>query len=399
MKKLLLITGNYAPYVNANTNCISKFVPALQENGFSVTVLTLAYEKGLPAFEERDGVRIFRAAVPEIAAIDRALYQNPRLSHGVLRLVRGVLGQIAYSYTDKLKRRRLKQAFRKADGPFAYMLSVVNPIDAHMTAYRLATPDTKWVMYNLDSYVFNYSYTGSPERRMRIERQWCRKASGVINTVGMREENARRGYDPYRDLAQLDLPLPNFELPQTDFVRTRADGEKTVLRYMGMFYENIRRPDELLRFLETLDPEKYTAEFYGSCCDYLRTHFSALPPCVHLMKTVSAAQCRALTQTADILINVGNTCPNQVPSKIFECIASGRPILNFYSVEDEPGLAYLRRYPCSLHVKDASQVTPQDLDALVENAGRVTVDGLREIYADCLGANVVQRLSDFIDSL
>lgn len=399
MKNLLLVSGSYAPYVNANTNCIAKIIPALQANGFAVTVLTIAYEKGLSADEERDGVRILRAAVPEIAQIDRVLYQNPRLSRGVLRIVRGVLGRIAYGFANKLKWRRLKKAYRKADGPFPYMLSVVNPIDAHQIAYRLAQPDTKWVMYNLDSYVFNYSYSGSPEQRMHTEQQWCRKACGVINTVGMREENARHGYFPYRDMAQLDLPLPNFELPETEYTHTHADGEKIVLRYMGMFYENIRRPDELLRFLETLDPEKYSAEFYGPCCDYLRTHFSALPACVQLMKTVSVAQCRALTQTADILVNVGNTCPNQVPSKIFECIASGRPILNFYSDENEPGLAYLRRYPCAVHARSAQQITPQDLDALMERAKTVTAAELRTIYADCLRDNVTQELAEFIASL
>ena len=400
-KRLLLVTGTYSPYINANTNCIGKIVPALQKAGFSVSVLTLAYEKGLPPVEEKGGVTIYRAAMPEIAVIDRTLYQNPRLSSGVLHIVRGVLGKTAYAYTDVLKYRRIRKAYAKTGGNYSYILSVINPVDAHFIASRIKTDREKWVLYYLDSFVFNEAYTGAPERRMSTERRWARKADGVIHSAGMREENARHGYDPFGDLPQIDVPLPNFEIHESDFVgdTRHADSDKIILRYTGMFYSNIRRPDELLRFLDTLDPDRYSVEFYGPCCDYMRMHFQKMPACLHLMGTVSAQKCRELTASADILLNVGNTTANQVPSKIFEYIASGKPVLNFYTNENEPGLAYLRRYPCAHSVRNADEVTQRDLEELLQTSGTITPQKLREIYAECLCENVVQRIVDFIESV
>ena len=400
-KRLLLVTGTYSPYINANTNCIGKIVPVLQQAGFSVSVLTLAYEKGLLDVEEKDGVTIYRAAVPEIAVIDRALYQNPRLMSGWRHIVRGVLGRIAYTYTDILKRRRIRKAFAKTGGGFSHILSVINPVDAHIIAHRIKTDREKWVLYYLDSFVFNEAYTGKPERRMGTERRWARKADGVIHSAGMRAENARHGYDPFGDLPQIDVPLPNFEIRESEFVGDahRTGSDKIVLRYTGMFYSNIRRPDELLRFLDTLDPDRYTAEFYGPCCDYMRMHFQKMPACLQLKGTVSTQKCRELTASADILLNVGNTTANQVPSKIFEYIASGKPVLNFYTNENEPGLAYLRRYPCARSVRSADEVTQRDLDALLQTSGTVTPQKLREIYADCLCETVVRKIVDFIESI
>ena len=400
-KRLLLVTGTYSPYINANTNCVGKIVPALQQAGFSVSVLTLAYEKGLPEVEEKDGCTIYRAAVPEIAAIDRALYQNPRLNAGVLRIARGVIGKTAYAYTDLLKKRRIRKVFARTGGNFSRILSVINPVDAHDFACQCKTGKEKWILYYLDSYVFNEALSGSPKRRMARERRWARKADGVIHSAGMREENARHGYDPFGALPQIDVPLPNFEIRESDFVgQVRHDGaDRIILRYTGMFYSNIRRPDELLRFLDTLDPDRYTVEFYGPCCDYMRMHFQKMPLCLHLMGTVSTQQCRDLTAAADVLLNVGNTAANQVPSKVFEYIASGKPILNFYTNELEPGLAYLRRYPCALNVRTADEVTQHDLDALLQTSGTITPQTLREIYADCLRENVVQRIVDFIESV
>ena len=37
-------------------------------------------------------------------------------------------------------------------------------------------------------------------------------------------------------------------------------------------------------------------------------------------------------QEADILVNIGNSIDNQMPSKIFEYISTGKPILNFYKI-------------------------------------------------------------------
>ena len=67
----------------------------------------------------------------------------------------------------------------------------------------------------------------------------------------------------------------------------------------------------------------------------------------------------------NIVINLGNTVINQIPSKIFELISSGKPIINFYFSKDDPSLKYFAKRPMcySFNLSDYSET---DVDKLME---------------------------------
>ena len=55
-----------------------------------------------------------------------------------------------------------------------------------------------------------------------------------------------------------------------------------------------------------------------------------------------------LQEKADVLVNTGNTCDNMVPSKIFEYMNTGKPILNICKNRESPVLRYFDKYPLAL---------------------------------------------------
>lgn len=398
MKKLLIITEVFFPYSGANVNCINKIIAQLQRMDYSVSILTVSYEKELPKHEIIKGCSVYRITMPEIDTIDRILYRDKVIKNEYLRILRGVIGKMAFSYANLLKKMRMKKIFKQLKSEkIERVMSVVNPIGAHDIAFDFADENTKWVMYNLDAYTFNYSYNGSPEQRMKDEKRWSSKASGVINIVGITEENERHSYFPYEDLKQLEVPLPNLTI-NDDIIYPEKTGSKIVMRYTGMFYSNIRRPDELIKLLDKLDPDVFQVEFYGSCCEYVKMHFDKLPSCLKLMGSVGVEKCVELTETADILINVGNLCPNQIPSKVFEYISTGKPILNICLSDKDPSLVYLNNYPNIINVGKADDVKQEDLINL-SNKEVVSAEKIKDIYNDCLEENVVRKIVDFIESL
>ena len=52
-------------------------------------------------------------------------------------------------------------------------------------------------------------------------------------------------------------------------------------------------------------------------------------------------------------MNIGNAVDNQMPSKIFEYISTGKPIINIFKSTDCPTLKYLGRYPLVLNIHEA----------------------------------------------
>ena len=403
MKRMLLVTGEFAPYLSADVNCMKKIIEGLLRADYQIDVLTFSYDPDLPECADVDGCRVYRAQVTEYRKIEQFLHSDKAIVRRLPAAVKSICMKLLFSCVDRIKTRRLRKLFfKRAQGTYDVMLSVSYPLDGHKVACRIARrTGLAWVMYNLDPYVYNAAYSTKTARlRKRNVRKWCKYAAACITTEGIREENLRHGYDPYRHLRQLQLPLPN--LTMGDVVCTepeKKDDPRIVLRYTGTFYEDIRRPDELLRFLEKLDPDRFVAEFYGHSCAYLRAHFSALPACVRICGAVSIEECRRLTETADVLVSVGNVCLNQIPSKVFEYISTGKPILNFYNTPDDPTLRYLERYPRILSAHSADEIGEDDLEDVYRDSPRVTSEQLREIYADCLKETVIQKFAEFIEKV
>ena len=53
------------------------------------------------------------------------------------------------------------------------------------------------------------------------------------------------------------------------------------------------------------------------------------PPCSH-------AAVRNMQRDADFLLNIGNAVSNQLPSKVLEYIAAGKPVINIHKIPDCP---------------------------------------------------------------
>ena len=51
----------------------------------------------------------------------------------------------------------------------------------------------------------------------------------------------------------------------------------------------------------------------------------------------------------------GNKVDNQVPSKIFDYISLGKPIINVYTSEKDPALEYLKQYPLALNISETNK--------------------------------------------
>ncbi|MBR0214875.1 MAG: hypothetical protein IJL95_09160, partial [Solobacterium sp.] len=82
---------------------------------------------------------------------------------------------------------------------------------------------------------------------------------------------------------------------------------------------------------------------------------------VTFIDPVPAAEAEAVMMAADVLVNIGNSVDNQIPSKIFDYISSGRPVLNLYKIRNCPSLHYFREYPAVVHVFEDDAENPDTI--------------------------------------
>jgi hypothetical protein len=102
---------------------------------------------------------------------------------------------------------------------------------------------------------------------------------------------------------------------------------------------------------------------------------------------------------ADVLVNIGNLVSTMVPSKIFEYMSYGKPIISTFDIENEPSAEYLCNYPLSILLDGKS--SPEENAAklrkfMVYSVGKtVKLESLYEVfYHNTPDAFVEEALKD-----
>jgi hypothetical protein len=143
--------------------------------------------------------------------------------------------------------------------------------------------------------------------------------------------------------------------------RTQSSkGLKKNLVYIGTLNRRIRNPDRLLALFEAYT-RKHPASglelhFYGETGD-CSSSFAALAPevaqRVHVHGLVSRDEALEAARSSLAVVNIGNATHFQLPSKLVEYVATGRPILNLTSGPQDSSIEFLSGVPGVLTLDEA----------------------------------------------
>lgn len=173
------------------------------------------------------------------------------------------------------------------------------------------------------------------KRAHSIEAAVCSRADHVTVTCeGARELMMRRhgiAADRISVLTQgFDDRLPEVDPAQRP---TLFDDRRLELLYAGSFY-TFRRTDALLKAVLATSGVRLniaTANAPAELIDASLAH----PEQIRILGFVSHRDTLFLQRHADVLVNIGNSDPSQVPGKIYEYLGSGRPILHLGDNADD----------------------------------------------------------------
>lgn len=185
--------------------------------------------------------------------------------------------------------------------------------------------------------------------------------------------------------------------------KTHRKNGRIRLLFCGWLYSDIRSPRFFLDIVSRLD-ERFEVTFMGRECEKLLERFpvETKAEIVTLPQQPYETALQAMAD-ADVLINIGNSVPVHMPSKTLEYINTGKPMVNFYKMEDCPTLYYTKRYPLALNIFEGDPDIETAAETFVrfceENRGK-TVDReliLRE-YADCTPEYIAQKILDCLEN-
>ena len=390
--KILIICHSYAPQFDPRALRWTALAEEWIKSGLEVHVLT-GKPVGQTAREVRNGVKVHRvgwgmfsglkhwATEPSAAPQEREKQSQtslpaPKRASGIFvaAALRKTLRRI-YDLTWKqllwpdatclwiLPAARYARRLTR-EHKFDALVSVSHPFSGHVVGLlvRRSRPRLAWLADSGDPFAF--SRESAPNNfqlwesvNFWIERKVVNAAAAFSVTT---EETANLYRHHFAENANKVLVIPpllqsslqDAIIKNTPIIPNR---DEIVMLFVGMFYKTVRSPEPLLELFEAVHSklknvsEDLKLHIIGPV-DIVAQALEKKPNLkekVILLGKMPHLQAVKAMLSADCLVNVGNSTHYQLPSKIIEYMATGKPILNISSISNDSSNQVLKNYPAS----------------------------------------------------
>lgn len=209
----------------------------------------------------------------------------------------------------------------------------------------------KKVVYQLDPHSSHYK-NKKKRKRLKEEAKVINNVDLLLVTRLIFQENKSNKLSPYLE-KMYPLDFPNIRPLIKTNSQNNIEFDKDFINcvFVGNLYKDIRDPIYLLKIFSGLSNKKIVLHCVGGGdIDQLYNFRETLGERIKIYGVVQHEKATNVLLDADILINIGNNIPNQMPSKIFDYISTGKPIINIYKLNNCPTLEYTKEYPLCLDI-------------------------------------------------
>lgn len=247
-----------------------------------------------------------------------------------------------------------------------------------------------WIADLGDPVLVPYTPRHWARRAFRLERLVCASADAVIVTTDAARELllSRHG----ADASKISVITQGFDDRRTqDIEATPGDAKTLDLFFSGRLYR-FRRPDALLAALIAVPGIRLTV----ACpvdTETLALHALQAPERIRVLGALPHRQVLALQRAADVLVDIGNEGPSQVPGKIYEYLGACRPILHLDSSGGGEVAGLLRTFRRGWTCRNRRQAIEQCLAMLRREAAAGRLEAGLDLSPDRVAAYGWSRLA------
>lgn len=382
--KILIVSYAYAPVLNARAFRWTALAERMAAEGARVDVVT-AWSPGLPRAEDRTGVHVLRVGSRLIGRLRAMLGTDRRAPTAGGSGTPSALGRLAATFARAAKAPWRAVAWPDPSGLWYFaahaaaarllhahqhdvLITVAPPFTPTLVGYHLTTAAgaPRWLVDLGDP--FSFAAEAPPNNfrlYRRLNRDFERRVFARAAAVSVTTEATRRRYAQAfpESAAKVSVIPPLLSPPEAlgpgePFF---AGAGKVRLLYVGTLYSRIRRPDFLLALFLGLsatalwpDAELHFVGDVSECLPSFAEYRELLGVKIFLHGPRPRDAVFRAMQEADFLVNIGNDTAYQLPSKVVEYLAAGKPIVNIARHDDDSSAAFFEQYPLAVNFVDAS---------------------------------------------
>ena len=356
-KKYLFVTYHFHPNGDANSVITYNIAKELIARGAIVTVLYITDRR--INIKEFDGINLEPIYIPTIRYIKLLWSEFKTHPIETFSLVTQkiltyplnyLLGykKLSAEYFSVIKyRRKIKKHFINKTND--YFIATLEPIEAAIAMLQAKRQSDVFALYQMDTFwnnaIKNPNYQ---QNRIQCERKLAKECLFNLTTEQISQTSAEFYENEPDKLIKSEFPM----MIKPDIKKLVNNGTIKKCVFTGTLYADIRPPENIIKIIAELKMKDVQFDFYGLHQELIQKDplYQQAKEYINLHGVVETKEAERVRQTADFLINIDNTCVEQVPSKIFEYIATGKPIINFYFNKNSAILKHMEKYPLKTNI-------------------------------------------------
>ena len=373
MKRGLIIIANYHPNPSSVANCMKPLIERLSKD-YIIDIITDKGKVDVLNHEIKDKMNIYR--IDDFRKMNTQ-YLNDLMkinSSFALKLFSKILSNtlkifyyIRYVAFAKEKDSggwevsRVFNKFKELDSEHEYdfIISVSLPFQSHYIGEKIKEMkgnSIKWVVFEFDPFAYNkvIKVNNRMRKNMRVdEKRIFSKCDSIILTPELFEFYKREEYIPSSTKIN-KLPFANVEpinYNSENVSQNFLQDDKINCFFSGRLYKDIRNPSIAFDLFSKISTNIHLTLM----TNYTTEKIKEFAPQNYLPSVISFQNRDTALHNllyADILVNIGNTVEHQVPGKIFEYMSTGKPIVHFSKIKNDPAIKYLDKYSNVLIIKE-----------------------------------------------
>lgn len=400
MKHIVFLVGSYYPYYSAVGKCIGNIASVLEKK-YKVTVIC---EKNIVNQADNDILNtqnIIRVTtkmhynrikvdekVKEAQGIYRCFWKGRLLFAKLERFIKVALSKSA---CDRHVIMAYMDGFARISEPIDVIIPTCNPFESVVAAmqYRSINPKVQIIPYLFDLFAESININRGKlllklhwKANMDYEKQMFEESTCVFHVANW-TKHIEQHFPEYKSKSfEVEHPLLVYKVENTSFF----DDEKIHIVYTGVVDANIRNPKRTLELLSGLNCDDACFDFYSyGSAENIVERIAACNQTIIAHGQVDSNTAEWARESANILLSIGNTgSSSQIPSKLIEYIASGKPIIHFAQNTDDPAIKLLDLYPLAKIIDLSSEVNEKDLYLFVRQKANSTLsfDEIKKLFSN-----------------
>lgn len=379
MKHIVFVLGSYYPNYSAVGKCLGNIADELGAQ-YKITVICMKNKLNQDDRAYYNAQKIVRVTTDnqhKRLQLEQKI-QNTKGSQflkakkQILRLKGFIKTLLAKETIDAKLVAAYLEAINGVDEFIDVIIPTCNPFESVVTAmkYKDKHPDVEIIPYLFDLFAENLNLNRfflnrelKRKNNMRLENEMFEKSKAVLHVANW-TSYIKKYYGKYSEKTiEVEHPLL---LKQKGQESIKKDDRIHVV-YTGIVDIKNRNPNHALQVLTKLESEKIVIDFYsfGSGEEVIEQYAERYSNRVVAHGKVSSNEAGIARIASNILLSIGNIDTSQIPSKLFEYMSAGKPILHFAYSESDPTIKILNNYPVKMIVMRNQKVDMEMLEYFI----------------------------------